>query len=243
MTIHRGRLTPANAGKKARIRARARHHYFMNNIRLVIFDLDGTLVYAYPAIIDSFNHTMRKLGLPRQKPRTITRAVGLGDGQLLKPFLNGFSVEAALKIYRRHHGPALRRKTRFLPGAKMILRTLKAKGLFLAVASNRPTKFSHIILRRLKIKNQFDYVLCGDRISAPKPAPDILKAILKRLSCRPAEALYVGDMTIDVLTGRRAKVRTVAVTTGSSSRRELAGSRPYKVVGNMAALAKLFKRT
>jgi len=60
----------------------------LHSIKLIIFDLDGTLVNAYPAIIKSFNYTMQKLGYPKQSNLNIRRAVGWGDDNLLKPFLN-----------------------------------------------------------------------------------------------------------------------------------------------------------
>jgi len=211
----------------------------LKNIKLIIFDLDGTLVNAYPAIIDSFNYTMRRFGLLEQEKGTIIRAVGLGDAQLLEPFLNGVAVDKALRVYRRHHARALGKKTRFLPGARRLLATLKQRHFKLAVASNRPTRFSHIILKHLKIKNYFDYILCGDRISTLKPAPDMLFKILRRFSCYPGQALYAGDMAIDILAGRRAGIKTVAVLTGSGTRQEIIKSRPFKIIRRIDALAKI----
>jgi len=213
----------------------------LKHIKLVIFDLDGTLVDAYPAIIDSFNFTMRRLNLPQRDALTIRRAVGLGDGNLLKPYLNGVSVRTALGIYRKHHWKALVQKTRFLPGSKRILEYLKRRHFKLAIASNRPTKFSHIIIDHLKIRDYFDYVLCGDKLKRAKPYPDILRAILKRLSVKPAEAVYVGDMTVDVVTGRRARVKTVAVVTGSSAKKEITDLKPYRLIENIFLLNKIIK--
>jgi len=213
----------------------------LKNIKLVIFDLDGTLVDAYPAIIDSFNFTMRRLNLPPRDALTIRRAVGLGDGNLLKPYLNGVSIRTALGIYRKHHRKALVQKTKFLPGAKRILESLKCRGLKLAIASNRPTKFSHIIIDHLKIRDYFDYVLCGDKLKRAKPYPDILRAILKRLSVKPAAAVYVGDMTVDVVTGRRARVKTIAVLTGSSAKKEIKALRPDGLIKNIFLLNKIIK--
>ena len=79
----------------------------MQQIKLVIFDLDGTLVDAYPAIIKSFNYAMQKLGYPAQDGLIIRRAVGHGDGGLLRPFVRRQDIKPALRIYRRHHKIAL----------------------------------------------------------------------------------------------------------------------------------------
>ncbi len=212
-----------------------------HGIKLLIFDLDGTLVDAYPAIVDSFNFTMRKMKLPLAKEMTIHRAVGWGDTNLLKPFVPARCVKKALTIYRRHHTKSLRWKTRFLPGAKNLLESLRKMGYRLGVASNRPTKFSHIILEHLRAKGYFDYILCADKIERAKPYPDILFRILKKLSVKPTEAIYVGDMTVDILAGKRAKVKTVAVVSGSSTRKELRALKPYRMIQNIAQLPRILK--
>lgn len=211
-------------------------------VRLIIFDLDGTLVDAYPAIIDSFNWTMKALKLPLWDALTIRRAVGWGDKNLLRPFTKKETLNKALMVYRRHHQKALSQKTRFLPGAKKLLVTLKKKGYRLAVASNRPTKFSHIILRHLKIKKSFDYILCADKIKRAKPYPDIILRILKKLTIKPTEAVYIGDMTVDVQAGKRAKVKTIAVLGGSSTRKELARLKPYKIINNIRHVAEILRQ-
>ena len=210
-------------------------------IRLVIFDLDGTLVDAYPAIVSSFNFTMGRLRLPLQDDRTIRRAVGWGDSHLLEPFVPASKLRTALSIYRRNHQKALREKTRFLPGAKRILNWLKNREFKLAVASNRPTKFSYIILEHLKIIEYFDYILCADKIRRAKPYPDILFCILKKLSVKPAQALYVGDMTVDIITGKRAKIKTVAITTGSSTKKEISALKPFRVVRHISQLGTILR--
>ncbi len=210
-------------------------------IKLVIFDLDGTLVNAYPAIVQSFNKVMEALGRPQQKSRVIRRAVGWGDKNLLKPFVATRDLNRALAIYRQDHQKALAQKTRFLPGARKLLLDLRKQKIKLAVASNRPTKFSLIILRHLKVKKYFDYILCGDKIKRAKPHPDIILRILKRLSVQSQEAVYIGDMTVDVLAGNRAKVRTIAVLGGSSTRKELARLHPDKIINNIACVSGILR--
>jgi 2-phosphoglycolate phosphatase len=202
----------------------------MGRVRLVVFDLDGTLIDAYPAIIASFNHTMAALGLSRRSDRVIKRAVGWGDRNLLRPFVSSASLETALAVYRRHHAHSLAVKSRLYPQVKRLLRLLKNKGVLLAVATNRPTRFSHILLRHLGIKKFFKAVVCGDAITHSKPHPQILNVIMRRLQVKPDETLYVGDMYIDVQTGKRAHVFTVALTTGSSSRRELRRQSPGRIL-------------
>jgi HAD superfamily hydrolase (TIGR01549 family) len=207
--------------------------------RLIIFDLDGTLIDAYPAIIRSFNYTMRKLGYPAQKSKVIRRAVGWGDQNLLSPFVKPEHLRKALRIYRLHHKTALIKGSRLFPRVNKLLDYLKNKGYKLAVASNRPTRFSVILIKHLKLKKYFEYVLCADKLKHIKPHPQILNKIIRSFRLKPAQTIYVGDMTIDAQTGRRARVKAILVSTGSSTRNEIERERPYRIITRIAGLFKI----
>jgi phosphoglycolate phosphatase len=209
-------------------------------IRLVIFDLDGTLVNAYPAIIQSFNYTMHKLGYPLQQDLAIRKAVGWGDKNLLQPFVKSKDLAKALRVYRQHHMISLAKESRLLPGAKRVLQYLKTQGYKLAVASNRPARFSRILLRQLKLKQYFNYMLCGDQLKYGKPHPEILHKIMRKFSLMAADTLYVGDMALDAEASRRAGVRSVIVTTGSSSLQEIKKEKPYQIIKKIIDLLKIF---
>lgn len=212
----------------------------MKNIKLIIFDLDGTLVDAYLAIISSFNYTMQRLDYPKQSSLIIRRAVGWGDARLLKPFIKKKDLKKALRIYRRHHRIALFKKARLFPRVKAVLRYLKTKGYRLAIASNRPTEFSWILIRGLKLKRYLDYILCADKLKRIKPHPEILNKIMQRFALKPEQTLYVGDMVLDAQAGSRAKVKTIIVTTGSSSKEEAKREKPYLIIREITGLLKIF---
>ena len=211
----------------------------MKGIKLVIFDLDGTLVDAYPAIIKSLNYTLQRLSYPRQSAWLIRRAVGRGDKKFLLSFIKEKDLPLALSIYRRHHKLALLKESRLFPGVDKLLAYLKNKGYRLAVASNRPSQFSWILIRHLKLKRYFNYVLCADKLKHIKPHPEIINKIMQRFKLRPKQALYVGDMAIDAQAGRRAKVKTIIVTTGSSTKDEIKEERPYRIIGRITELLRI----
>ncbi len=187
---------------------------------LIIFDLDGTLVNAYPAIAKSFNYTMKKMGYLLRSPKLIRRSVGWGDRNLLKPFVKKKDLNAALLIYRRHHSQALLSGSRLFPKTLQVLARLRNQGYKLSVASNRPTRFCRILVRHLKLDKYLSYVLCADRLKQMKPHPEILNRIMRRFRVAADKTIFVGDMFIDSQTGKRAGVKTVMLTTGSSSRKE-----------------------
>jgi phosphoglycolate phosphatase len=209
------------------------------DVKLVIFDLDGTLIDSYQAIAGSFNHVMRHFGKQPESMESIRKAVGWGDSSLLKPFLEKEDLNIGLRLYRRHHQESLKKQARLYPGVGKLLAYLKAKGYKLAVASNRPTRFSLIILRALKLRKYFDYVLCADKLKRGKPHPQILNIIRRKFCLKPEQTLYVGDMTIDLLAGERARIRTILVTTGSSSKAEIAKHSPYLTIRRVYDLRKI----
>jgi 2-phosphoglycolate phosphatase len=201
--------------------------------KLFIFDLDGTLIDAYPAIVESMNYTLRKMQYPEVEPEKIIRAVGTGNDGLLKEFLPDKEILEARQIYREHHKKNLAGKISLLPGALALLRGLKAKGKILAVASNRPKETAVLLIKILGLETFFDRVLTGEEVAEPKPAPDIILALLDHFQVSREEALYVGDMDIDVQTGAAAGVKTIIVATGSSAREDIEALKPDLVLNSL----------
>ena len=184
----------------------------------------------------SLNHALGHFGFDPVDDETIKRSVGWGDRNLIGRFVPENKVDPVLSVYRQHHTRALKSGTKFLPGAKNVINELFKQGYKLAVASNRPSHYSHIILKHLKIGGKFSCVLCADQVKNPKPSPDLLEEILKRLNVEKQQALFVGDMSIDVETGHAAGVRTVAVVTGSHNKEDILPFAPYKIISDIAAL-------
>ena len=211
----------------------------MDNIKLVIFDIDGTLVDAYSAIEKSVNYAMKRMGYPLRDYMTIRRAVGGGDEKLLEQFVSTKNLKEALFLYRRHHKIALPKYSTLMPNARRVLRYLKDKNYKLAVASNRPTKFAKIVIHHLNIAQYFDYSLCADKLRFGKPNPEILLKIMQKLHVKRTQTLYVGDMTTDAQAGKRAGVKTIIVTTGSSTIAEIKKANPQRVIRNLSALLKM----
>jgi len=208
-------------------------------IKLVIFDLDGTLIDAYQAIEKSLNFTLRALGYQPVSYNRVRRAVGRGDKNFIAQFVKAADVPKGLAIYRKHHRMSLPRYSIVKPQARQTLTELRKRGLKLAVASNRPTEFSAILISHLDMGKYFSMIICADRKRELKPAPYLLKQVLKKFKIPPAEALYVGDMGYDIAAGKNAGVKVVAIEGGSGSRKELAALKPYKIINNLRQLLEI----
>jgi phosphoglycolate phosphatase len=208
----------------------------MNNIvppRAVLFDFDGTLADSYPAITASVNYVRSLHGLPPLPLEEVKRHVGRGAGHLLKQCVPGGDLDADTAAYRAHHPSVLRGGTRLLPGAAETLRLLHGRGLRIGVCSNKPIAFTRELLTILEIAALVDVAVGPEDVPRPKPAPDMLQAALGRLGVQPAEALYVGDMVVDIETARAAGVTVWVVPTGSEEVGALVRGRPDRLLRDL----------
>lgn len=184
---------------------------------IFIFDLDGTLVDAYGAIKESLDFVRRQYGLGPVSHASIRKKVGRGDKQFVYTFFPRRHADEALALYREHHFDALRRHARNRPFAGMLLYRLKRMGKFTAIASNRPSPYTRLVVEKTGLARHLDYIVCADDVRQHKPHPKILQTVLRRFRRSRQEAVFVGDMDVDMETARRARIDAVFITGGSSS--------------------------
>ena len=209
--------------------------------KLFVFDLDGTLADAYRAIEKSLNFTRNKIGLPKVSYKEAKSKVGRGDRIFMETFFPPEKIEQALGTYRRHHEEALKEHSKLKPYARQMLMRLKRKGKLTAIASNRPSYFTNLILTTLDIKKYFDMVLCADEIKSNKPNPKILNVLMKKLNVARKETVFVGDMDIDLETAKRARISAVFVKGGSSSIAATAKYKNKKIISSLKEILRLYK--
>jgi phosphoglycolate phosphatase len=205
----------------------------------VLFDFDGTLADSYAAIAASVNHVRAHHALPPLPELEVRRYVGRGPEHLLRNTIPGGDVPGDLDRYRAHHPAVMRRLTELLPGAREAVVALHHRGCRLGVCSNKPAIFTRELLGHLGLLPYFGVVLGPDDAPRPKPAPDMLVRALTLLHVPPAEALYVGDMTVDIECACAAGVRVWVVPTGSERREALEAARPDRLLENLHELVRL----
>lgn len=210
--------------------------------RMVLYDLDGTLADTRQDIANAVNHMRAQMGFPPLPEDEICGYVGLGLKQLVESCLgdaDGASVEQAMAVYRAFYAEHLLDHTRLYPGVREVLEYFRTRGQ--AVITNKANPYSRRILEALGVARYFLEIVGGDSGWPKKPDPESLRAILRREQVIPAQAIFVGDSPIDVETGAKAGVLTVAVAQGFSSRAELESARPDRMVedfGQLLALAR-----
>ena len=130
----------------------------------------------------------------------------------------------------------MRSQTRLLPGVKETLEALRHRGTLLAVCSNKPVRFTKELLEFLGIAAWFSAVLGPEDVARPKPAPDMLVEALGRLKIPLNEAIYIGDMVVDIETARACGVRVWVVPTGSDERATLVRAKPDRLCADFNEL-------
>jgi phosphoglycolate phosphatase len=184
--------------------------------RAVLFDLDGTLADSYAAITASVNHVLQHHGRPTLTEQQVRGLVGHGLENLMETILPGIDPDAAAKLYREHHPSVLASHTKLLPGVEAGLKALREAGIKLGICSNKPSYFTRALLKIFHIEDQFDVVFGPDDAGVAKPDPAMILQSLERMGVPREQALYIGDMEVDIETGRRAGVETWVVPTGSN---------------------------
>jgi 2-phosphoglycolate phosphatase len=207
--------------------------------RAVVFDLDGTLIDSYDAIAASVNHVRSFRRLPPMPSDEIRRHVGRGAEHLLRETVAIGSVTENVELYKEHHPTVMAALTRLLPDVKGTLEYLHAHGLELAVCSNKPVVFSRELLERLDLSRLLHTVIGPEDAPRPKPAPDMLEEVVRRLGLPANQVLYVGDMVIDVDTARSAGIAVWAVPTGSEDLDRLQQAKPDRLLHSFAELKEL----
>jgi phosphoglycolate phosphatase len=208
----------------------------MPRFRAVLFDMDGTLVDSYAAITASVNHTLQHYGRQTLTQAKVRFLVGHGLEDLMRTILPDVDPNEAAKIYRAHHPSVLASHTRLLPGVENGLKTLHTAGIKLGVCSNKLSRFTRDLLNILHINQYFDVVLGPEDVGVTKPDPTMLLSALEKLGVSRNDALYVGDMEVDIETGRNGGVETWVVPTGSNDEATLRAAGAQRLFPGMTEI-------
>ena len=195
--------------------------------KLVIFDLDGTLLNTIGDLADAVDYVMRSRNLPEHTNAEYRQMVGGGIKRLVERALpaelaaNETYVEECVTQFRRYYVDNIDRHTIPYEGMPELLRKLQSMGIKLAVASN---KFQHGTDRLVaKFFGDIDFVAVeGNREGAPlKPDPEIVNNILRIAGINREECVMVGDSGIDIRTAKAANIDSIGVSWGFRFAEEL----------------------
>ena len=212
--------------------------------RLVIFDLDGTLLNTIGDLAEAANEMLRSRDLPQHDYATYCTFVGNGIMRLVERALpeelrTPEEVASARADFLAYYIEHIDCKTRPYAGIPELLAELQERGVRLAVASNKFQAGTEKLIRSYFPEIRFEVVF-GQRPEVPlKPDPAVVEEILTLTGVKREEVLYVGDSGVDMLTARAAGVRSVGVSWGFRAREELLDSQADHIIDRTEELMEL----
>jgi phosphoglycolate phosphatase len=209
--------------------------------KLIIFDLDGTLLNTIADLASATNHALAANGYPQHGTEEYRFFVGNGINKLFERALpdgektetNVLRIRQSFIPYYDVHCADL---TRPYPGIPELLNTLQQKGIQIAVASNKYQRATGKLIPHFFPDIRFTAIL-GQREGIPrKPDPQIVHEIIKLAGVQPEDVLYVGDSNVDMQTALHAKVDGIGVTWGFRPRTELEEGHPFAIIDKASDL-------
>ncbi len=213
--------------------------------KTLIFDLDGTLVDTAADIAAAVDQVLAELGRAPAGESKIRTWIGKGAPQLLESALqhsgraSPVELESAALRFAECYSRDFRSRSRLYPGVADTLPRLAARGLQLAVCTNKPGRFVKPLLDHLGIGDFFTVMLGGDALPEKKPHPAPLLHIARQLSTDIGDCLLVGDSSTDIEAARHAGMAVVAVSYGYNHGIDIRDCDPDTVIDSIAELVGL----
>lgn len=212
--------------------------------RVIVFDLDGTLLDTSPDIAASCNYALELFGRPALSIEEIVRYVGDGARRLMARAARvregDPDLDALVDEFVKHYHDHPVERTTWMPYATHVLEELA--DVPLAICTNKPRSVTDRILDALRAEERFAIVVGGGDLPRQKPAPDPLRHIGMKLDVDPKEMVMVGDGPQDILCGKAVGARTVAIASGYTSEVMLRELHPDMLLDDLRILPDIIAR-
>ncbi len=194
--------------------------------KLVVFDLDGTLVNSLRDLADAVNYGLDKAGIDTHDIEKYKTFVGNGREKLVERAMGAAYKNEKLRNnvksdFDSYYAEHCNDNTSSYLGCEMLLARLKTLNIKTAVLSNKPDEFVEKILTKVYPEHKFDLAWGKKAEFKTKPDPEALLKIVEKLNVKKEECLYIGDSDVDIFTARNAGVDMLGVDWGFRGRREL----------------------
>lgn len=219
-------------------------------VKMVMIDLDGTLIHTAPDLADCANRMLADLGRAPAPVETVMTWIGNGVPRLVKRALTGQMMaepeaalfERALAIFQQHYLAHVSDLSRPFPGVVAGLDRLKARGFRLACITNKAEAFTLPLLRNLELYKYFELVLSGDSLPKQKPDPLPLLHACGQFGVAPEKMLMIGDSVNDVQAARAAGCPVFCVPYGYNEGHAVQGLDVDAIVSALTECIPLIKK-
>lgn len=218
-------------------------------VKMVMIDLDGTLINTAPDLAAAANRMLADLGRPERDMETVATWIGNGVPRLVKRALTGEMqgepepalYERAYSIYEKHYRACVSERSRPFPGVVEGLAQLQAMGFELACITNKAQLFTLPLLENLDLRRYFKLVLSGDSLPKKKPDPLPLQHACAHFGITPDHGVLIGDSENDVQAARAAGMPVICVTYGYNHGKDIRESQPDAVIDSLAELPRYLR--
>ncbi|PMH46289.1 phosphoglycolate phosphatase [Vibrio sp. 10N.286.49.B3] len=218
----------------------------MHQIKIIAFDLDGTLLDSVPDLAIAADQACQSLGYPSVSELQVRDYVGNGADILIaralsrditiNPELSSEVCREARIRFDDFYAQSGHQSSHLYPHVKETLSRLHQAGYILALVTNKPSKFVPDVLAQHDITAFFSDVIGGDTFPVRKPDPIALNWLLEKHQCHASEMLMVGDSKNDILAAKNAGCASFGLTYGYNHGEPIALSEPDYVADDIAQL-------
>lgn len=210
--------------------------------KIILFDLDGTLLESGEGIIKSLQYASKKMGLPQKDEKELRVFIG---PPLLEQLMTTFSLsqgdaEQTIEYYRERYSTKGMFESSPYEGIENLLKMLKDNHFVLGVSSSKPENFVNLMLSHFNLAHYFTETVGSDVELDRDTKAAVIKETLKRFTYNPQtdQVIMVGDKEHDVLGAREEGIDCISVLYGYGSLSELEAANPLKIVPNVSELEK-----
>lgn len=194
-------------------------------MKLIVFDLDGTLVNSLADLAAATNISLKKFGYPEHELEKFRYFVGDGVPKLLERAVpeserSAERLAEMKKCFDAYYNTHFADNTNPYDGIPQLLVEIKKLGYKMAVASNKPDEFTKEIVNTF-FEGVFDIIQGKAPDTEKKPAPDIVLKIMKKLNASAEDTVMVGDSNVDIFTAKNAGIKSIGCLWGFRTRQEL----------------------
>lgn len=201
--------------------------------KLIIFDLDGTLIDTLDDLKNAVNHALKTRNWPLKSKEEVRNAIGNGVGKLVERCLpkeaNKEDYLELLSIFKAYYETNYNVCTKPYNGVKELLVKLKNEGYLLAVCTNKIDDVAHELVETF-YPNLFDYIQGEVEGLKKKPAPDMINKILNHFNLNKEETIYIGDTDVDMATAINSNLDYLIESYGYRTKEELKILCPNSIV-------------
>ena len=214
--------------------------------KLIIFDLDGTLLDTVNDLKEAVNFSLEKNGETTKTLEHVTKSIGNGVELLIARCLeNGFSnpkYQVIFNDFRQYYLSHSDVFTKAYPNVKETIFSLKKLGYFIAVCTNKLHEAAYEMIHKY-FGDIFDYILGSKKELNKKPHPDMINDVISNFEgISKQDVLYIGDTDVDVLSAKNANVDYVLVSYGYRNKKALLSYDPSaKIIDDISELIDLLE--